>query len=165
MNTKKDFEKILNYAKFHGIKVSFRQKRPGEQNAAWAYPELKKITVIYSLKDSFKKLSASVLHELAHLIAYSVDKKSFNQMFQCLSLKNPNKNERKIIYLKEKSDLNLMLILHKMLGLQAVSLAYIKGQKKFDIWQYHFYMNHGRFPNQHEKKIKKMEFINYGRSK
>lgn len=156
MSIRSDLNKVLSYARSHGIKVHFRLRRKGGKDAAWILFESKTIVVCHSRSDPLRELLVSVLHELSHLITYCVDKSQFTA-YLSVPEHNPSKAERYQIYLREREDIAKMPGLKDLLGLSSVPGNYVNFWVEYDTWQYRYFWLQGKYPNYKKRKDKRRQ--------
>ena len=157
MSIRNDLDKVLSYARSHGIKVHFKI-RSKQRDAAWILFESKTIVICHSRTCSLKELVASLLHELSHLITYCVDKNRF-KAYLAVPEENPSKAERKLIYDREKADIANMPRLRELLGLTSVTREYIAYWVEYDTWQYRYYWLYDKYPNYKQRVEKKNKLV------
>lgn len=161
---RQDISKLKKYAEGLGYKVIIKPLPRNGKDAGWIDFDDKEIVVMVRKSDSLKSQVATLLHEVSHLVTYSTNPSVFKEY---LSLPQDDniltKEQRFIIYERERLDILNMVPLAKLLNIESLSMNDLMYNVQYDLWNYRFFYLKGRFSNTKEKKAKKKQLkIYYG---
>lgn len=151
----KDINKLKHYAKAHGLKVSIRKKKTKDFSAEYIGGE--SITIFTTKYTSKKEIILTFLHELGHHLDSIIGSPDSVETVKALNAAHTGdigdvpKDQRRLIYLSEKSGIELMPYFVDYLKLN-INKRDVELQKRIDIFAYKTYMLKGRFPKKQENK-------------
>lgn len=154
-----EIQRLINYAKGMGLKVSFIDDYPDA--AGWV---LDGTEILVNPKYCRSKLETvlTLIHEIAHHLWFIHQKNrepdlKFEEAIDrhnCENSATPApKNLRHKIFKVEESSAKWWESIYKETNMKfPIKKLYV--QRDFDVWQYEFYYEEGRFPNRKEQRSK-----------
>lgn len=160
---RQDISKLKKYAEGLGYKVIIKPLPRNGKDAGWIDFANKEIVIMVRKSDSLKSQVATLLHEVSHLVTYSTNPSVFKEYLSLPQDDSITKEQRFIIYERERLDILNMVPLAKLLNIESLSKNDLMYNVQNDIWNYRFFYLKGRFANAKERKAKKKQLkIYYG---
>lgn len=166
----KEIERLVKYAEALGVKVTYIRKTPasfGEADWVIDGSEIR----LYTRKNTNKTdLVLSLIHELGHHLWFIHKKErqpdlKFEQaldrenlVFEKKKVMTPKKLRKKILEI-EKEGVKYWEVIVKDTNIKIAKWK-INLQAEFDIWQYEYYYENGKFPKRPIRRLKRKELIN-----
>jgi|ERR1035437_1894165 hypothetical protein len=159
-----EIERLINYAKGLGLKVTFSSKK-SDCSAIW-YLDCSEI-IVYR-KENVSKIDVvlTLVHEISHALHNiheknrKVDPKFWNALDHIDAAEadgvDAQRRQRKILLNNEIAGTQYWHVLHKEVNLK-LPIKRLEMQMEYDVWLYEVFYETGKYPNRKEAKKKRKE--------
>jgi hypothetical protein len=160
-----ELSRLIRYAKGLNVEVRFKDYVPYSNDAGFAATDGSEVTIAVHPTDSKIYTILTLIHELGHVLEciHTHNRRPNEKLDAALDDEEKKKN-RKIIYEFEKASALWWETIYKETDLK-FPINKLFATREFDVWQYKYYYENGKFPNRKVRMKKKKELENKYASK
>lgn len=155
-----EITRLIHYAKGHGLKVTIRPYKKGDEAGYWT-TDGTELEVVTRSTDTKTDTVLTLIHELGHHLWFVRQRDrnpdlKFNEALGTAG--KPSKKQRKKILSVEKAGTKWWPVICKDADIKLPEWR-VLAQAEFDTWQYEVFYQTGAFPIGEPKRVKMREIL------